>query len=59
MKTEKANIESNGVVLAKKMLKNKQKMQEEALLEYKNNPEIKDAVLRLKKRNEQRGTPVV
>ena len=59
MDTQNIYIETSGVRLAKKMLESKRLMQEEALLEYKNNPAIKEAVERLKKRNEQRGTPII
>ncbi len=59
MDTQNIYIETSGVRLAKKMIESKRLMQEEALLEYKNNPAIKAAVEKLKKRNEQRGTPIV
>jgi hypothetical protein len=59
MDTKNTYTETNGVRFAKMMLKSKHQMQEEALLEYKNNPAIKEAVARLKKRNEERGTPVI
>ena len=59
MENQHINPETFGVSLAKMMLKNKQLVQQEALLEYQNNPAIKNAVEKLKKRNEQRGTPVI
>lgn len=59
METKKEYVETSGVRLAKMMLDSKHLMQEEALLEYKNNPAIKEAVEKLKKRNEQRGTPII
>ena len=59
MEAKNVYIESSGVRLAKKMLENKQLMQQEALLEYQNNPTIKAAVEKLKIRNEQRGTPII
>lgn len=59
MDKEKKYTETAGVRFAKMMLESKHRMQEEALLEYKNNPAIKEAVARLKKRNEERGTPVI
>jgi hypothetical protein len=59
MENQVVNIETSGVRLAKMMLKKKQLMQQEALLEYQNNPAIKNAVEKLKKRNEQRGTPII
>jgi hypothetical protein len=59
MDTQNSYTETSGVRLAKMMLESKRLMQEEALLEYKNNPAIKEAVEKLKKRNEQRGTPII
>ena len=59
METQNISLENSGVRLAKMMLKNKHTMQKEALLEYQNNPTIKDAVEKLKKRNAQRGTPII
>ncbi len=59
MDSQNIYIETSGVRLAKKMLESKHLMQKEALLEYKNNPVIKEAVEKLKKRNEQRGTPII
>jgi hypothetical protein len=59
METQNINLESSGVRLAKLLLKNKEKIQKEALLEYQNNPAIRNAVENLKKRNAQRGTPVI
>lgn len=59
MDTQNIYNETSGVRLAKMMLESKRLMQEEALLEYKNNPVIKEAVEKLKKRNAQRGTPII
>ncbi len=59
MDTQNIYIKTSGVRLAKKMLESKRLMQEEALLEYQNNPSIREAVEKLKKRNEQRGTPII
>jgi hypothetical protein len=59
METQNIDLENSGVRLAKLLLKNKEKIQKEALLEYQNNPVIKNAVENLKKRNAQRGTPVI
>ena len=59
MENQHINSEAFGVSLAKMLLKNKQLVQQEALLEYQNNPAIKNSVKKLKKRNEQRGTPIV
>lgn len=59
MDAQNIYTETSGVRLAKMMLESKRLMQEEALLEYKNNPAIKEAVEKLKKRNEQRGTPII
>ncbi|MDZ7933870.1 MAG: hypothetical protein U5M51_02635 [Emticicia sp.] len=59
MDIQSVYTETSGVKLAKMMLESKRLMQEEALIEYKSNPAIKEAVEKLKKRNEQRGTPII
>ncbi len=59
METQNISLENSGVRLAKLLLKNKEKIQKEALLEYQNNPAIKEAVENLKNRNAQRGTPII
>jgi hypothetical protein len=56
---EEAVIESPGVKFAKALLESQRQTTKEALEEYQTNPEIKKLVDELKKRNAERGTPVV
>ena len=51
--------ENRGVKIAKLMLESKLQTQKEALWAYENDPSIKEAINKLKKRNEERGTPVI
>lgn len=60
MKThEKEIAENEGVKLAKMILESKRQTQKEVLWAYKNDPSIKEAIAKLKKRNAERGTPVI
>jgi hypothetical protein len=56
---EKQIEEPIGVAVAKKLLASKHQTQQEALIEFKTNPAIQQAVRQLIERNEQRGTPVI
>ncbi len=51
--------ENRGVKIAKLMLESKLQTQKEALWAYENDPSIKEAINKLKKRNAERGTPVI
>jgi hypothetical protein len=53
------SVEKNGVRIAKKMIESKREMQKELLWAYENDPKVKEAISKLKKRNAERGTPVV
>lgn len=60
MKTHKKEIvENEGVKLAKMILESKRQTQKEVLWAYENDPSIKEAIAKLKKRNAERGTPVI
>lgn len=60
MKThEKEIVENEGVKLAKMILESKRQTQKEVLWAYENDPPIKEAIAKLKKRNAERGTPVI
>ncbi len=60
MKThEKEIVENEGVKLAKMILESKRQTQKEVLWAYENDPSIKEAIAKLKKRNAERGTPVI
>ncbi len=56
---EKQVKESAGVIVARKLLASKRQTQEEALIEFKTNTAVQQAVQQLIKRNEQRGTPII
>ena len=52
-------VENQGVKIAKMMLESKRQTQKEVLWAYENDPSIKEAIAKLKKRNSDRGTPVI
>jgi hypothetical protein len=52
-------IENKGIKLAKMMIESKLQTQKEVLWAYENDPSIKEAIAKLKKRNAQRGTPII
>ncbi|WP_156511069.1 MULTISPECIES: hypothetical protein [Emticicia] len=56
---EETKIENPGVKIAKMMLESKRQTQKEVLWAYENDPSIKEAINKLKKRNAERGTPVI
>lgn len=56
---EETKIENQGVKIAKMMLESKRQTQKEVLWAYENDPSIKEAITKLKKRNAERGTPVI
>ena len=51
--------ENKGVKMAKLMLESKYQTEVEARWAYDNDPQIKVAIEKLKKRNAERGTPVI
>lgn len=56
---ENVIVENQGVKLAKIMLESKHQTQKDVLWAYENDPSIKEAIAKLKKRNAERGTPVI
>ncbi|MBO0950009.1 hypothetical protein [Fibrella forsythiae] len=56
---EKRVEESAGVAVAKRLLASKHQTQQDALYEFKTNPDIQRAFEQLKQRNEQRGAPII
>lgn len=56
---ENVIVENQGVKIAKMMLESKRQTQKEVLWAYENDPSVKEAIAKLKKRNAERGTPVI
>ncbi len=56
---ESLNIEKKGVSIAKMMIESKLQTQKDILWAYENDPTIKEAIAKLKKRNAERGTPII
>lgn len=56
---ENVIVESQGVKIAKMLLESKRQTQKEVLWAYENDPSIKEAITKLKKRNAERGTPAI
>ncbi len=56
---ESLNTEKKGVRIAKLMIESKLQTQKDILWAYENDPTIKEAISKLKKRNAERGTPVI
>jgi hypothetical protein len=48
-----------GLALCKKMLSEKKETQRQMREDFKTNPEIQKIIEELKKRNEERGTPII
>ena len=56
---ESLNTEKKGVRIAKLMIESKLQTQKDVLWAYENDPTIKEAISKLKKRNAERGTPII
>ena len=52
-------IEKRGIKVAKLMLESKRQTEIDARWAYENDPTIKEAIAKLKRRNAERGTPVI
>lgn len=56
---EEKNIEKRGIKIAKLMIESKIQTQKAVLWAYENDPSIKEAIAKLKRRNAERGTPII
>jgi hypothetical protein len=55
----KEEQQARAIEISKKLLESKRKTQEEMREAFQNDPKVKEAVELLRKRNAERGTPIV